>query len=1158
MKRLSFLIALAIFGTAFVQLANAETRTVTDAAGRKVEIADTSRIVSIGGAVTEVLYALGLGDRIIAVDTTSTFPEAARQKENVGYMRTLAPEGVLKVSPTLILAMEESGPKDAIEILERASVPFVLVPEAKDAEGVARKIRFIAEAVGVPAEGEKFASAVLGDFSALSRALSGVKQHRKAAFILSMGGGAPIVGGIGTPADAMFKLADVDNALASVNGFKPANEESLIVAAPDAVVVMSERGHSMNPEVLFAMPALANSPAARTRNMIGLPGLYLLGFGPRTAHAARDLAAALYPEANIPALPARPWTSGEAEGAVTAAASVVRDAPFRRGTAGLWVCAALLIAAMIGSLAIGPVSIAPGHVISILFDAVFGARPSGGNALRDAIIVLDIRLPRMFLGVFVGASLAVAGVLLQGIFRNPLADPIFVGVSPGAALAAVTFIVLGGGLVIGAQDIMGRFGLILSAFFGALVTTAVLHRLTVREGRTSVAALLFTGIALGALASAGTGVLLFMATDQQLREFTFWSFGSLGGATWIKVAMLVPFSAISFAIAAILARGLDAVALGEAEAFHLGINVERLKRLAIVAVAAGAGGSVAVSGTIGFIGLVVPHLLRLMIGPSHKKLLIGSALLGAAILVAADVIARTVASPAELPIGVVTAFLGAPFFLWLLRRYRDSLGGLRCTKPAPSVFSRRGRAIMNGVDFSVAPGKIVAIVGPNGAGKSTLLKLLSGEIAPTGGEIRLDGRPLGDWPAHALARRRAVLPQSASVSFPFTVAEIVALGALGRPDAGGTGNPGRKGAEVGGASEFRGAVYDELSGGERQRVQLARVFAQLWSGGENGYLLLDEPTSNLDLSHQLLTLELARKHAEAGAGVICVLHDLNLASMAADEIVALKDGRVVASGAPRRDRDRRSHGRALRRELHCRRCAERPVRFAAVGAARNSARALNLLHRRELTRTRIDRNVALDAIKTSQGTLMDFSISERQRHWRDRVVAFIAKHVHPVLSRYDEEIKAFGENRWQVVPVVEELKAKAKKEGLWNLALPPSDRDEGDFHGAGLSNLEYALCAEEMGRIEWVSEVFNCSAPDVGNMEVLHRYGTKAQKEKWLAPLLAGEIRSAFLMTEPEVASSDATNIQTSIRKDGNDYVINGRKWWSDRRGAIRAANSRS
>jgi iron complex transport system substrate-binding protein len=308
MKRCLFAV-LALLALAPVHAAQAQSRTVTDAAGRKVEIKDTSRIVAIGGAVTEVLYALGLGERIVAVDSTSTFPEAAQQKTNVGYMRTLAPEGVLKVSPTLILAIEGSGPKEAIEILEHASVPFVLVPEAKDAEGVARKIRFIAEIAGVPEKGEEVARAVLDDFAALSRALAGIKQRRKAAFILSMGGGSPIVGGAGTSADAVFKLADVDNALASVNGFKPANEEAMMIAAPEAVVVMSERGHTMTPESLFAMPGLAGSPAARTRNVVDLPGLYLLGFGPRTAHAARDLAAALYPEGKIPALPTRPWTS---------------------------------------------------------------------------------------------------------------------------------------------------------------------------------------------------------------------------------------------------------------------------------------------------------------------------------------------------------------------------------------------------------------------------------------------------------------------------------------------------------------------------------------------------------------------------------------------------------------------------------------------------------------------------------------------------------------------------------------------------------------------------------------------------------------------------------------------------------------------------------
>src|SRR5665647_91105 len=181
--------------------------------------------------------------------------------------------------------------------------------------------------------------------------------------------------------------------------------------------------------------------------------------------------------------------------------------------------------------------------------------------------------------------------------------------------------------------------------------------------------------------------------------------------------------------------------------------------------------------------------------------------------------------------------------------------------------------------------------------------------------------------------------------------------------------------------------------------------------------------------------------------------------------------------------------------------------------------------------------------KTGEERPMDFNMSNRQREWLDRVTNFMDQHVRPAVDTYKAQ-DAAGE-RWKVISVLEDLKKKAKAEGLWNMFMPPSSHEDDEFRGAGLSNLEYALLAEEMGHISWASEVFNCSAPDTGNMEVLMRYGSKEHKKQWLKPLMNGEIRSAFLMTEPAVASSDATNIETSIKRDGDHYVINGRKWWS-------------
>jgi len=293
------------------------------------------------------------------------------------------------------------------------------------------------------------------------------------------------------------------------------------------------------------------------------------------------------------------------------------------------------------------------------------------QATRDYIVVVDIRLPRIILAALVGAALAVSGVLMQGLFRNPLADPGIVGVSSGAALGAIAFIVLGQSLPVALVAFLGSYPLIVGAFAGGLAVSFLLYAIATRHGRTSIATMLLAGIAIAALSGAVLGLLIFVADDRQLRDISFWSLGSLAGATWWRVALAGPVILPGLCLACVLARALNAMSLGEAVAGHLGFSVQGVKNAAIILVSLLCGAAVAVSGGIGFIGIVVPHLLRLSLGPDHRSLLPCSALLGAIVLIGADTVARSVVAPAELPIGIVTAAFGAPFFLWVLLRQRE-------------------------------------------------------------------------------------------------------------------------------------------------------------------------------------------------------------------------------------------------------------------------------------------------------------------------------------------------------------------------------------------------------------------------------------------------------------------------------------------------------
>jgi heme transport system permease protein len=307
--------------------------------------------------------------------------------------------------------------------------------------------------------------------------------------------------------------------------------------------------------------------------------------------------------------------------------------------------------------------------------AAFGlVAPDPAYATRDQIILWSVRLPRIAIAAMVGGLLAVSGTVMQGLFRNPLADPALVGVSGGAALAAAVTIVVADKFA-EAHVFTIPFEILPGmALLGALIATATLYRLATREGRTSIAIFLLGGLAIAALANAAIGLLVFLADDRQLRDITFWMLGSLSGATWSKALAVLPFFVVTAAALPFIARGLDLLILGEAEAFHSGIHVERLKKFCIVLIAAAVGAAVSVSGVIGFVGIVVPHLLRLVIGPGHRLLLPASIILGALLMVGADIFARMLAAPAELPIGIVTAVVGAPFFLALLLRQRMLTG----------------------------------------------------------------------------------------------------------------------------------------------------------------------------------------------------------------------------------------------------------------------------------------------------------------------------------------------------------------------------------------------------------------------------------------------------------------------------------------------------
>ncbi|EGU55904.1 hemin ABC transporter permease [Vibrio nigripulchritudo ATCC 27043] len=328
---------------------------------------------------------------------------------------------------------------------------------------------------------------------------------------------------------------------------------------------------------------------------------------------------------------------------------------------------ALLVFTSASSIAVGPMNITIADSFKSLFPSAF--------TLPDhiKIVINEIRLPRTLMCIIIGAILALCGAVMQGLFRNPLAEPGIIGVSAGAMLGAAIAMVLFASWLEEAATIISLFAVPIFAFIGGLIATMIVYRLGTSKFGTSVTIMLLAGIAISALSGAGIGYLNFAADDQALRDLSLWSMGSLAGATWSGIGLGSVTLLLLYITFRREAMPLNAMLLGESEAAHMGVNVQSFKRRLIVLSAIGVGVAVSLTGVIGFIGLIVPHLIRMLVGPDHRGLLPLSALFGALILTGSDMIARVAVAPAELPVGIVTALIGTPFFLLILIQQRGKM-----------------------------------------------------------------------------------------------------------------------------------------------------------------------------------------------------------------------------------------------------------------------------------------------------------------------------------------------------------------------------------------------------------------------------------------------------------------------------------------------------
>ncbi|MBS1809368.1 MAG: iron chelate uptake ABC transporter family permease subunit [Acidobacteria bacterium] len=527
---------------------------------------------------------------------------------------------------------------------------------------------------------------------------------------------------------------------------------------------------------------------------------------------------------------------------------------------------------------------------------------------EQEVILFNIRLPRIALALGSGAALALAGAAFQALLRNPLADPYVLGVSSGAALGAIV------GILFASQFVFARP---LLSFAGASAATFVVYLLGRRAD--DPARLILAGVVISTLLASFMVLLTTLADDIRLRNITFWLLGDLSSGN-SELILFLTMTVIGGGVVLFAnARALNLMIVGERDAFSLGVETTRVRWIVFVTASLLTAAAVSTGGAIGYVGLVVPHLIRLAAGNDNRLVLPASALAGALLVLLADTMARTVIAPRELPTGAITALIGAPVMVYLLLgrgKFRRAETGKRAevmalpllptsqTKPGAPLLQLKevsfhyDHEILTHINLSVHAGEIVALLGPNGAGKSTLLNVAAGKLTPQSGAVNLQERNLAEFSRREFARHVALVAQASELHFPLTVLEYVLAGRFAHTSSVGFDSPAdidiaRQALAATDAAHFATRLFNQLSSGEKQRVVLARALAQ-----QPQLLLLDEPTANLDVAHQITLLELVQRLTrEYGIGALIVTHEINLAAEYADRVALLRQGKIFASGA---------------------------------------------------------------------------------------------------------------------------------------------------------------------------------------------------------------------------------------------------------------------